>query len=423
MRAAYFDCLSGASGNMLLGGLLDAGAPASSVEAAIAALGLAGHATLRVERRRRGSLDATHVEVDVSRGQPWRTVADIDRLIAGAPLEEGVRERSRLAFRLLARAEAEAHGVAIDDVRLHETGAVDAVVDVVGTFAAADALGVQTFYSSPLPLSDGTATSEHGEIPLPAPATLRILDAIGAPTYRKECGAELVTPTGAAIIGACALFQSPRISTDLEGFGAGSAELPWANVLRVVVGEVEDAAGAAPLIAAGGLPGAMVGAGHDAGAAAGAALAEETVAVLETAIDDMPANVVATLPADLLAAGALDAWLTPVLMKKGRPGHHLTVLCPPDLAAGLAERIVRQTSTLGVRVRDERRLVAGRRLERVATSLGEIAAKVKTVGGVDVDAVPEFDDVHAAAERLGLPLAEAHQRATAEVRQALIGPR
>jgi uncharacterized protein (TIGR00299 family) protein len=412
MRAAYIDCLSGASGNMLLGAFLDAGAPAAAVEGAIAALGLSGHARLSARRRADKGREATAVEIEVDRPAPWRGVGEIDDLIAGAPLDGGVRERSRLAFRLLAEAEAGAHGMSVETVRLHETGAVDAVVDVVGTFAAAEALGVQRFYCSPLPLSAGTTASEHGEISLPAPATLRILEAVHAPTYRRECGAELVTPTGAAIIGACATFEEPSLRPEAEGFGAGTTELPWPNVLRVAVGEAEESgveAAAAPLLS------------PDLDRSAPAGLEEQTVVVLETAIDDMPANLVGALPASLLEAGALDAWLAPVVMKKGRPGHHLTVLCPPALAPALAERIVRETPTLGVRVRQERRWVAGRRIERVPTSLGEIGVKVKRIGGADVDAVPEMEDVRAAAARLGLPLAEAHRRATTEARRALLG--
>ena len=294
MRAAYFDCLSGASGNMLLGALLDAGAHIETLTDTLAALDLTGAAEVITSRRLKGNLNALHVEIEVKQPKPWRQVGEIDRLIAAAPLDEGVKERSRLAFRLLARAEAKAHNISADRVRLHEAGAVDAVIDVVGTFALAHEMGVEAFYCSSLPLSDGETESAHGRIPLPAPATVNILESVGAPTYRKDGGAELVTPTGAAILGACASFTSPRVDAEHEGYGAGTADLAWPNVLRVVIGDVEEVVpeedlvpAAAPLIDP------------------GSGLAEETVSVLETNIDDMPANLLSDVAAAMLEAGAL----------------------------------------------------------------------------------------------------------------------
>ncbi|MFN2462643.1 MAG: nickel pincer cofactor biosynthesis protein LarC [Candidatus Dormibacteria bacterium] len=404
MRAAYFDCLSGASGNMLLGAFLDAGAPMATLEATLAALDLSAAAAVAVTRRRKGNLEATHVEIEVRSPKPWRHVGEIDDLIAGSHLDEGVKERSRLAFRLLAQAEGAAHNISPDRVRLHEAGAIDAVIDVVGTFALADALGVEAFYCSALPLSSGQTESAHGVIPLPAPATVNILGAVSAPTYDRDGGAELVTPTGAAILAACAAFELPRLTTDLEGFGAGTADLEWPNVLRVVVGELEEDVATeyadAPLVDP------------------GAGLREETISVLETNIDDMPSNLLAEVAAAMLEGGALDAYLTPILMKKGRAAHLLTVVCRPEHSAALAERLVRETTTLGVRVREQQRVVAERRLERMRTSIGEMAVKVKLVEGVVVDAVPEHDDVAQRAAELGLPVVEAHRRASADARRA-----
>jgi len=395
VRAAYFDCSSGASGNMLLGALLDAGAPDAAVEAAIRALGLQDAATVRRTRLTRGDVEATHVDVEVHEPPRWRSVGDIDRLIAGAELEEGVRERARLAFRLLGQAEARAHGVALESVRLHETGAVDALVDVVGTFAAADALGVEAFYSSALPLCHaGTVESAHGTIPLPAPATVNILEAAGAPTYTREGEVELVTPTGAAILGACAVFETPVIDAEREGFGAGTAELAWSNVLHVVVGELREEA-----------------------AARAGDLQVEQVVVIETNIDDMAPNILADVPRRLLDAGALDAFVSPVVMKKGRAAHVVTAVVAPARADAVAELLIRETSTLGVRMRDERRLVAGRRLERMTTSLGDLDVKLKLIGGRVVAAVPEMDQVRELAERAGVPLHEAHQRLGDEARR------
>jgi uncharacterized protein (TIGR00299 family) protein len=413
MKVAYLDCISGASGNMLMGAFLDAGAPLASVQAAIDALGLGDAAALQVEKRASGEIQATHVAVEVVRPQSWQRVSEIDQLIARAPLQEGVRERSRLAFRLLAQAEASAHGVALDEVRLHEAGAVDAVVDVVGTFAAAEALGVEAFYASALPLChNGTVASEHGELPLPAPATVRILEMAGAPTYDKEGRVELVTPTGAAIIGACAVFSEPAMTSERQGYGAGTADLAWANVLRVVIGDV---AQEEPLHAA-----TSVATAAPAARSTSSGLREEEVVVLETNIDDMPANLLADIPRALLVAGALEAFITPVVMKKGRPANLLTVVCDPSLSDALAYKLVRETSTLGVRIRQERRLVAERRVETMSSSLGEVNVKLKVLEGRVVDARPEHDDVARLAEVAGIPITEAHRRLSDEARRRFV---
>ncbi|HEV1998064.1 MAG TPA: LarC family nickel insertion protein, partial [Candidatus Dormibacteraeota bacterium] len=297
--------------------------------------------------------------------------------------------------------------------RLHEAGAIDAVVDVVGTFALAHELGIEGFFSSALPLSVGETESAHGRIPLPAPATVNILQSVGAPTYSREGGAELVTPTGAAILGACARFESPRINTELEGYGAGTADLDWPNVLRLVVGEVADAVADAS-------PAAVADVAPTTDAPLidpGSVLEDDAVAVLETNIDDMPANLLADVVAAMIDDGALDAFLTPIVMKKGRSAHLVTVICVPGDAARLAERLVRETSTLGVRIREQRRFIAGRQVERFASSIGAIDVKLKIVGGRVLDAVPEHDDVVARAVESGIPVADAHRRAGAEARR------
>ena len=415
MRAAYFDCLSGASGNMLLGAFLDAGATLETLAGTLDALGLADAAEVHASQRMKGNLRATHVEIEVKQPKPWRHVGEIDQLIAGSTLDEGVKERSRLAFRLLAEAEGKAHNIDPSKVRLHEAGAIDAVIDVVGTFALADQMGVEVFFSSALPLSVGETESEHGRIPLPAPATVNILQAVGAPTYSKDGGAELVTPTGAAILGACARFEPARVESEFEGYGAGTADLDWPNVLRLVIGEVDEAPAedAAPLLTAPASAAPLIAVDGD--------LATDTVAVLETNIDDMPANLLSDVVAAMLDDGALDAFLTPVVMKKGRSGQLVTVICHPADAQRLAERLVRETPTLGVRLREQQRVIAGRRLERFESSIGTVAVKLKLVGEQVLDAVPEHDDVVAAAASAGIPAAEAHRRVSAEARLQFMG--
>jgi uncharacterized protein (TIGR00299 family) protein len=412
VRVAYFDCASGISGNMALGGFLDAGASLAALRRAVDALGLGAAADVRVERRTTHDVDATHVEIEVLKPADWGSIGAIEAVIRGADLDEGVRERSLLAFRLLAGAEAAAHNVAVDHVRLHETGAIDAVIDVVGTFALADELGVEAFYSSALPLTRGFTRSAHGDIPLPAPATMNILQSVGAPTFYRDGVAELVTPTGAAILGACATFASPDIEIQHEGYGAGSAELEWANVLHLVVGEVDPRTAMSE-------PG-LVGSG--AGGRGAGGLQQQLVSVLETNIDDMAPNLLASLPQLMLEAGAVEAFITPVVMKKGRSAHLVTVICDPGEAEAMAERLVRETSTLGVRVREERRLVAGRRIERMESSLGAVDVKLKIVDGHVIDAVPEYEDVRALATAAGIPLPDAHRQLATEARSRFVLP-
>jgi uncharacterized protein (TIGR00299 family) protein len=385
------------------------------------------------------------VVVDILAPPAWSTIGSIEKLINGADLDEGVRERSLLAFRLLADAEAQAHDVRIEQVRLHEAGALDAVIDVVGTFALAEELGVTAFYASALPLCEGVTTSEHGQIPLPAPATLRILKAVGAPTYRQEGDAELVTPTGAAILGACATFDTPDIEPEREGFGAGTTDLDWPNVLRVVVGEgapkgmlrpaarvMNPEAGtrepalvtvATPARSAGlrladlvSEPPAGTKPRSFTSAQLNGGLEEEAVAVLETNIDDMAPDLLAELPDRMLGAGALEAFITPIVMKKGRSAHLVTVICETGAATEMAARLVRETSTLGVRFREERRYVAGRRIEKMQSSLGAVNVKLKIVDGDIVDATPEYEDVLALATQAGVPLHDAHRRVLTEAR-------
>ena len=445
MRAAYFDCVSGISGNMALGAFLDAGAKLATLRETVEVLGLSDNAQVHVGRRTKLNIKSTHVVVEVIKSPAWSTIGSIEKLINRASLDEGVRERSLLAFRLLANAEAQAHNVNVEQVRLHETGALDAVIDVVGTFALAEELGVSAFYSSALPLCQGSTTSAHGVIPLPAPATMRILRVVGAPTYHQDGDAELVTPTGAAILGACATFDMPDLQPDLEGFGAGTTDLDWPNVLRVVVGEMATAdllrpaaRSLLPALGAGepslitiATPAREPGAGLAELASAPPSgtkarsftpaqlkggLEEETVAVLETNIDDMAPNLLADLPDRMLEAGALEAFITPVVMKKGRSAHLVTVVCEPGEASAMAARLVRETSTLGVRVREERRYVAGRRIEKMQTSLGAVNVKLKIVDGDIVDATPEYEDVRALATAKGVPLRDAHRRILTEAR-------
>jgi hypothetical protein len=393
LRIAYFDCFSGASGDMCLAALVDAGWPAEELARVPALLGLDG-VTVRVGRARRGALEAARVEVDVARAQPERHLAQIEARIAAAALPPGVRARSLAVFRRLAEAEAKVHGTTPEKVHFHEVGAADALVDVVGTCLGVERLGIEAVYASALPLGRGTVRSEHGVIPVPAPATAELVR--GVPVEMPDIQAELVTPTGAALLvtlverwGYCPPFTVAR-----QGVGAGGRDLPeQPNVLRLFVGETEGAADAASA-------GGWAGAGGD------RPPIRRSVVLLETAIDDASPQLIAPVLARLLAAGARDAFLTGILMKKGRPGLLLTCLCDPGRESELARLLFMETPTLGIRVRREERLELERQEVEVDTPHGRVAAKVALLPDGSRRLMPEFESLAALAARTGVPLIE-----------------
>ena len=393
MRIAYFDCFSGVSGDMCLGALVGAGWPAAELEALPRKLGLEG-VTIAVGEARRGPFVARRVEVQVAVRQPHRHLHLIAAIIEQGELEPVVRERSLAVFRRLAEAEAEVHGSTVEKVHFHEVGAADALVDVVGTVAGLRALGVDEVYASPLRLGRGAVQSEHGLIPVPAPATTLLLR--GVPVEMPDIEAELVTPTGAALLTTLVRHWAapPAFRLDRVGTGAGGRDLKeQPNVLRVLIGECAGS-----------------------GAAAGAPL-RRRVAVLETALDDDNPQFVAALLPRLLERGALDAMVIPNLMKKGRPGLWLVVIAEPAGADELATLLLRETSSLGVRMRYDERLELERRAVEVVTPFGPIALKVATLPGDGHRAVPEFESVRAAAERAGRPLREVAEAALAAWKQ------
>ncbi len=382
-RLVYFDCVSGVSGDMLLGALVDAGAPLAEIEAVLRTLPLSGW-SLRAEAVQRGGLRALRVHVDCGEGppEPERRLAQIEQIVRERSLPAGVADRASAVFRRLAEAEAWAHGSEAETVAFHAVGAADAIVDVVGVLAALRLLDIEAVYASALPLAAmGETESGHGPAPLPAQATLELLRAAGAP-LRAAAGAdhwELVTPTGAALVAELARFERPALRLERIGMGAGARELPHRpNVLRVWLGEAIDV---------------------DAGAGV------RPVTVLETTLDDMTAEQVAFARDRIVAGGALDVWITATQMKKGRAGLHLTVIGRPEDEGVLARLLLRETSTLGVRVRDERRYEAERESRRFESSLGSVAVKLKRLPGEPPQVAPEFESCRALAERHRLPIA------------------
>jgi len=393
LRIAYFDCFSGISGDMCLGALVSAGHDPATLVSLPERLGLEG-VEVRVGQARRGPFEATRVEVEVAEArQPHRHMHHIEKILDAARIAPEVRTRALEAFRRLAVAEAEVHGSTPEKVHFHEVGAADALVDIVGTFEGLAALGIERCWSSVLRLGRGEVNSQHGLIPVPAPATTLLLR--GVPVEITTVNFELVTPTGAALAvtavadwGAPPPFRLERIGT-----GAGGRDLrERPNVLRMLVGEAEVAR-----------PG------------------RRRVAVLETAVDDDQPQYVAALIPRLIEAGALDAMMVPTVMKKGRTGSWLVVVADPERAEGLAEVMMRESTTLGVRVREEERFELERRAAEVVTAFGPVALKVADLPGGGTRAVPEFESLRAVAERTGRPLREIAEAALDAWRETTAG--
>jgi uncharacterized protein (TIGR00299 family) protein len=387
----YLDCFSGVSGDKFLGALVDAGLDARVLQSALDAV-LPGEGVIACERVRSAGISATLVTVSVSAPATARRWADLRAALSGSGLAPDVRDRALAVFEVLAEAEGRVHGTAPDDVHFHEVGAVDSVADIVGACAGLAELGLGTLVCSPVAVGSGTVATSHGVLPVPAPATVALLE--GVPIVPGPASGELTTPTGAALVRVLAsgFGAIPALTPVRSGYGAGSRLLedaggaPVPNVLRLTLGAV--AAGAAA---------------GDAGAPDEDALTEESVTVLRTVIDHVGAERVAFALERVMEAGALDAWQRPVVMKKGRLGTEVTVLSAPGRARELAAVLVRHTGTLGVRIEPTTRYVAGREAAAVATPLGEVRLKV----GPGAVVRPEHDDLARIARDNGLTLKEA----------------
>lgn len=377
MKHAHFDCVSGLAGDMTLAALVSAGWSEAELLALPARLRLEG-VEIVVTRTRRGPFAAVHVDVRTNEKQPHRHLHHIDAILDAADLPARVRDQAKAVFRKLAEAEAEVHGSTVAKVHFHEVGAVDAIIDIAGSLLGLDALGITSVSSSALPLGSGSVDSQHGRIPVPAPATALLLR--GAPVHGGPVEGELVTPTGAALLMTLvsAWGDPPAFRLEAVGTGAGTKDFPaHPNIVRLLVGE-----------------------------RTGAVTADRTVAVLETALDDDNPQFVSATIQRLLAAGALDAMVAPVTMKKGRSGLWLVIVAEPADARRLAELVLRDTSTLGVRVREERRIELPRRVMEVSTPYGAVRVKVAVLPEGTERAMPEFDSVFDVAEHAGVSLRE-----------------
>ena len=392
MSIGFLDCYSGISGDMVLGALVDAGVPVSFLAGTLKKLSSAGFVRLESEEVQRGGLRATSVRVVAESRQPHRTLRNLVDLLDRAELDEVVRSRSEAVLRRIAEVEGHIHGQATGDVELHEVGAIDSIADVVGSVAGLAFLGIERLYASSVPCSPGSiAGGHHGQLPTPAPASLELLAAAGAPIRPFGNGRELVTPTGAALLTTLASFEQPAMVVRVVGYGAGDAELPWPNVLRLWVGEL--------------LPEPKA--------------ASEDHVMLETNVDDLSPQILAPVSEVLFAAGALDVTLASRLMKKGRVGTLVSVVARSQDEHALAQVLLRETTTLGVRVYSVRRHEADRAFETVITRFGPVTVKLKLLGGQVVGAMPEFESVRERAAAVGVPLLRV-QAAAAAAADALV---
>ena len=459
MRIAYIECFSGISGDMFLGALVDAGVPPRLLEDAVAALNVG--ASLKISRVLRSGISATKVDVwvggekDMPREEFWakrdgtealpsegsdqampagsgaahfhshhehdghnhqhhealsgadsghaarggapaahghshahgRHLSEIKKIIGAAAISETAKKTAIGIFEALGAAEAKIHSTSIEKVHFHEVGAVDAMVDIVCAAVGAEGLGVDQIICSPLNVGGGTVKCAHGTIPVPAPATVELLK--DAPVYSSGLKVELVTPTGAAIVKTLASrFASfPEMKIERSGYGAGSRDFPGhPNVLRLVIGE-------------------------SAALALASKTASETVTVLEANLDDLNPQVFGYVMDRLFQEGALDAFGMPVQMKKSRPGTLLTVLCKPEDASKLTQLIFTETTTLGVRRRDEVRQTLSRRWENVRTQWGEVRIKIASMNGTVTNYAPEYEDCRRIAAEQHVPLKTVMQEA------------
>jgi len=378
MKICYFDAFSGISGDMTVGALVDAGANWDALETALTSLDLG--AKFRVEKTKRKGLAASKFSVEFSEQKKHRHLPHIEKIVVAGQLSTRAQENALAVFRKLGEAEAKSHDVPLEKVHFHEVGAVDSICDIVGACVALDLLGVNEVRSSRVNVGSGTVNTEHGVLPVPAPATTELLK--GRPVYSAGPEAELTTPTGAALLAALAVdFGSlPPLRILAQGFGAGDKDFPsQANVLRVIIGERTRASEAT------------------------------TVSVIEANIDDSTPQVLGYAMERLFKSGALDVTLTPIFMKKNRPGTLISIIARPEATEQLASVLLAETTTLGLRTYQAERRVAERSVAEIETSYGTIRIKHSPTGTF----APEYEDCRRIAWEKGIPLrtviAEAEQ--------------
>ena len=381
MRVGYLQCVGGVSGDMLLGAIVDAGVPLDDLRSRLEGLPFDGF-TLTSRRDRRGGVEGTLVSVDPGSSPRFDTVSNLVEAVEASDLEPPAAAQARTVLERLGTAEASIHGD--EEAHLHELGSADTIIDVVGAVLGFDVLGLEQLYSSPLPTGSGVFRSGHGPLPAPSPATTALLTMAGAPTVPPPGGSfdagEMVTPTGAAIVVTLAEFRQPAMTVTQAGYGLGSRDPGgYPNVVALRVGEAAEP------------------------------LAASTLSLVETNIDDMSAEVLPYVSERLFELGARDVWLTPITMKKGRAGVKLSVLVAHELEAQAVELVLRETTTLGIRVSPVRRYEAERESAMVQTSIGAASVKVKRLRGRYVSLSAEYEDCRRIARETGLPILDVYR--------------
>ncbi|MEE4195812.1 MAG: nickel pincer cofactor biosynthesis protein LarC [Anaerolineae bacterium] len=410
MKVAYCDCFSGISGDMFIAALLDAGLPLDYLEQELTKLAIPEYYHLHHQKIQQGPIFAsdfsvhgeTH-EIDPDTGHAHnhghsheghahehshddhhhRGYLEISQLIENSGLKSAVKETAIHIFHTLAESEAKIHGTTVEEVHFHEVGALDSIIDIIGAAIGLDYLGIERLYASSLPYGEGQVHTQHGILPIPAPATLDLLTRANAPLRSIASDKELVTPTGAAILAALATFERPDMTLSVVGMGAGKRKMPWINFMRLIIGETKDTLGSTKL--------------YD---------DLNPLVVMETNIDDMNPQVFGVLMEKLFANGALDVYSTPIYMKKNRPATQFSVIARKSHESLLAEIMLRESTTFGLRVYPIYRYEAERHFETVETPYGPIQVKVKTLDGKRILFQPEFDDVKRVAEENGVPFLE-----------------
>lgn len=385
MKIAYFDCIAGASGDMLMGSLVDAGLPVKVLTDRLSMLGLEDEFELSARKVDKNGFGATKLDVIVHENRHGRHLAEIEEILLKSELPEVIREKASRIFQRLAEVEAGIHRKPIEDVFLHEVGGTDTIIDIVGTLLALNEMRIEQVHASSLPLGRGFINGAHGQIPLPAPATVALLK--GIPIRGSEAETELVTPTGAAILSTLSTNFGliPTMTLSGQGYGAGGRDLPIPNLLRVLLGEMT----VDPV----------------------KAVEVEALILLETNIDDNSAEVNGYVMEKLFAAGALDVFFTPIQMKKNRPSSQISVLCKSTGLATMENILFLETNTLGVRRQMIERSCLTRVIDRVDTPYGRIRVKVAHLPDGTIKRAPEFEDCKKAAQTHNIPLREVYNAA------------
>jgi len=381
MRAAYFDCFSGASGDMILGSLIDAGLSPRRLREALGRLRIPT-VHLKVRKVLKRGISGTQVIVEGrNEKRSHRNLKEVLRIVGRSRVEAEVKEKSEEIFRRIASVEAKIHRIPTEEVHFHELGGLDSIVDIVGSVWGIRELGIEKIYVSKVNVGGGFVKCEHGILPIPAPATLSLME--GKPIFSSGVERELLTPTGAAILTTLGseFGSMPRINVDRIGYGAGRDDLPHPNLLRLVVGTSESTSG------------------------------KETVAVIETNIDDMNPQFYDYVMEKLLAMEVLEVFITPILMKKNRPGHLLTVICPTGKLSSVAKFLFKETTTLGLRWHEEEREKTDRKIQSLQTKYGRIRFKLARWEGSVVNLSPEYDDCKRLALERRVPLKDVFEEA------------